>query len=197
MRALFLKEEGLCDACRAKFQRHEKTYCVDGVLYHILFVYNDFLQSLFFQYKEQRDVVLSSVFLQGEEWLKKRLKKYTVCGMCSSDEKRLVRGFEPLKDIFGSLQIFVHSPLYKCKASKQSSRSKAQREKIENEIFLKDIRFPFYRPICLVDDVITTGATLHRGVELLHPECVFVIAAHPLWIEEHKKNRVRSRFFYH
>ena len=51
-------------------------------------------------------------------WLKKRLDKFFVCGMCSSDEKRLYRGFEPLKQMFGSIGIFVNSSLYKDKNSK-------------------------------------------------------------------------------
>ena len=38
----------------------------------------------------------------------------------------------------------------------------------------------------LVDDVLTTGATLHRSCELLKPSAVFVIAAHSLWIKENK-----------
>ena len=196
LESLLFNEVLLCPDCQQQFVEHKQSYRIDGVLYHVLYEYNDFLQGLFFQYKEQRDVVLAPVFLDLAKDLKKKFKKYHVCGMCSSEEKRMIRGFEPLIEIFGSIGVRVSSPFFKVTNSKQSSRSRKEREHIEEEIFLKSLRFIDSRPICLVDDVMTTGATLHRGVELLHPDCVFVIAAHPLWIKQHQKKRVYSRFFY-
>ena len=196
LESLLLQEILLCPNCLAQLVEHKQSYRVDGVMYHVLYEYNDFLQGLFFQYKEQRDVVLAPIFLHLEKDLKQKLKKYYVCGMCSSEEKRMVRGFEPLIEMFASIGVVVHSPFYKAGNSKQSKRSRMEREQIEEEIYLKRLRFKNSRPVCLVDDVMTTGATLHRGVELLHPDCVFVIAAHPLWILQHQKKRVYSRFFY-
>ena len=197
LESLFLNENILCSVCQSQFEIHKKTYRVNGIFFHILYVYNDFLQSMIFQYKEQRDVVLAPVFLESQKWLKKKLKQYNVCGMCSSELKRNIRGFEPVLDMFSCIGINVRSPFYRLGNQKQASRNKKERSKIEDEIFLKNLRFPDRRPICLVDDVITTGATLHRGIELLHPDCVFVLAAHPLWIQEHEKDEVRSSFFTH
>ena len=195
LESLLLGEKKLCLQCQSQLREWKKSYRVQGILIHVLYVYDDFLQGLFFQYKEQRDVVLKDVFLESQSFLHKKLRKYTVCGMCSSDEKRLFRGFEPLKEIFSTIDIFVYSPLYKVSNVKQSSRSKKERSHIEEEIFLKDVVIPYKRPLCLVDDVLTTGATISRGIALLHPDCVFVLSAHPLWLQEHQKDQVRSSFF--
>ena len=195
LESIFLGNKKLCVHCQSQMREWKQSYRVNGVLIHVLYVYDDFLQGMFFQYKEQRDVVLKDVFLESQKNLHKKLKKYTVCGMCSSDEKRLIRGFEPLKEIFSVIDIFVHSPFYKVSNVKQSSRNKKERSHIEEEIFLKDVVFPYKRPICLVDDVLTTGATISRGMALLHPDCVFVLSANALWLKEHQKDRIRSNFF--
>lgn len=36
----------------------------------------------------------------------------------------------------------------------------------------------------------TTGNTLYAALDLIHPDCIFVIAAHPLWIKANKENIV-------
>lgn len=48
------------------------------------------------------------------------------------------------------------------------------------------------RAICLVDDVCTTGVSMSRACCLLHPQKVFLIAAHSLWIEQHRQNMVEN-----
>ena len=198
LNSIFLNEYVLCRECWKKLKIHKKSYRIQGTVYHVLYEYDEFLEGLFFQFKEQRDRVLAPVFLEREkERLFFQFKGYKVYGMCSSEEKRLFRGFEPLIEMFKSAGITVASPFYKIKNSKQSSRSKKDREKIKEEIQLKQA-YPkknIYKKICLVDDVVTTGATISRGIELLNPDFVFVIAAHPLWIQEHEKEEILDHFF--
>lgn len=155
-----------------------------------MYEYNDFLERLLFQFKEQRDYELKDVFLFDFKKLRYTFHAYNVCALCSSEEKRMFRGFEPVIEIFKSLHIFVYSPFYKCLDMKQSSQAKKEREKIRSIIQLKSCYPMSNRPILLVDDVCTTGASLNRGIELIHPDCVFVLAAHPLWIQEKQENIV-------
>ena len=104
----------------------------------------------------------------------------------SSDEKYFQRGFLPLEEIFNSINIKIYFPLYKALDFKQSKHSKKERAQIEKIIQRKNIYPIALKNILLVDDVLTTGATLHRSCELLKPSAVFVIAAHSLWINENK-----------
>ena len=72
---------------------------------YVLYEYDEFLERLFFQYKEQRDIVLKDVFLNSHKYLSKTFKHYCVCSLCSSDAKRMERGFEPVVDIYATLGV--------------------------------------------------------------------------------------------
>ena len=81
-------------------------YNINGINYHVLYEYDENLESFFFRYKEQRDIVLAPSFLHlYKDQFQKTMKKYMVCGVCSSDEKYFQRGFLPLEEIFNSINI--------------------------------------------------------------------------------------------
>ena len=105
----------ICPDCSKNFKLHKQVYNIDCIPLYVLYEYDEFLERLFFQYKEQRDVVLKDVFLCEHLYLKNIFKKYCVCTLCSSDAKRMERGFEPAIDMYSSLDVFVHSPFYKKK----------------------------------------------------------------------------------
>lgn len=177
---LLFGDDILCASCRKQIVPCKKIYDIGGVFYHILYEYNDFLETVFFQYKEQRDVVLSSMFLH--EVKKSAFRKYCLCGLCSSDEKYMERGFLPLELIFDS----IYFPLYKNRDYKQSNQK--NRKKIKDVIQLKTC-YPLPRKKkMIVDDVCTSGASLKRAISLLGVHDVFVISAHPIWLENNKEN---------
>ncbi len=187
----------ICPDCSKNFKLHKQVYNIDGIPLYVLYEYDEFLERLFFQYKEQRDVVLKDVFLCEHLYLKKIFKKYCVCTLCSSDAKRMERGFEAAVDIYSTLDIFVHSPFYKKEDIKQSSKSKAERAHIKEILALKELYPLPKKKILLVDDVCTTGNTLSAAQSLIHPDCMFVLAAHPLWIKANKENIVvKSKGFW-
>ena len=130
--------------------------------------------------------------------MSKTFKHYCVCSLCSSDAKRMERGFEPVVNIYATLGVFVHSPFYKKENVKQSSKSRLERVHIKDVLALKEMYpLPKKKKILLVDDVCTTGNTLYAALDLIHPDCIFVIAAHPLWIKANKENIVvKSKGFW-
>lgn len=180
-------DKKVCMDCSNQMTLHKQIYHIDGIEWHVLYEYNEYLERLFFRYKEQRDVVLKDVFLNGYH---KGFSKYCVCALCSSDEKRYFRGFEPILDILSSVHVNAYSPFYKREDVKQSSLSGKERERIGEVLALKN-NYPLpKKKILLVDDVCTTGSTLKAAIQLIHPCCVFVLAAHPMWIEVNKENVV-------
>lgn len=186
----FFNDVLVCKDCMKNFKILKQTYRINGVLLYVLYEYNDFLERLLFQYKEQKDIVLKDVFLYSHTYLHKTFKKYCVCSLCSSDTKRMERGFEPTIEIFSTLGVFIHSPFYKKENVKQSSQSKKQRSHIKDVLAIKEMYPLPQQKILLVDDVCTTGNTLNSAQNLLHPDCMFVLAAHPLWIQANRENIV-------
>lgn len=197
-RYFYLTEDiPVCLSCSKKFTRHKKSYRINQVDYHILYEYDEWSERLLFQYKEQRDIVLSQVFLYSEqEWIFKKRKHFTWIGLCSSEKKRAERGFEPLLEIFKAYSVFVYSPFYKLDNQKQSKMSKENRKQIKHALRRKEgYWFPNHHLI-LVDDVITTGHSVEAALALIPVKDVFVLFAHPIWIKEHKKNRLVSSTFF-
>ena len=97
----------ICPDCSKNFKLHKQVYNIDGIPLYVLYEYDVFLERLFFQYKEQRDVVLKDIFLCEHLYLKKTFKKYCVCTLCSSDAKRMERGFEPAIDMYSFILLFT------------------------------------------------------------------------------------------
>lgn len=193
----FIADDVLCLDCKEQMIEHKKVYQVYGTYVYVLYEYTSFIERLFFQYKEQRDVVLKEVFLHDHMYLKKHFNKYCVCALCSSDEKRMFRGFEPVIEMYQCLGIELYSPFYKKDNVKQSTQSKQGREHIKDILALKSLYPLPDKKIMLVDDVCTTGNTLKTAIDLIRPACAFVLAAHPLWIETNQENMVvKSKWFW-
>lgn len=166
-------------------------YSIHGKDWYVLYEYNDFLERLWFRYKDQRDLLLRSLFL--EEIDPRFFLSYSICGLCSSEAKRFERGFEPLRDIFIAQGLDFYSPFYKEKDWKQNQMDKVQRSGIVSVLKKKRFFPSIEKPIVLVDDVCTTGASLEAALSLVDCAIIFVVSAHPKWIEEHKKDIVERK----
>lgn len=191
---MFLGDDLICSNCRNQLIEHKRIYNIDGVYYHVLYEYDDYLEGLFFRFKEQRDINLAPLFLHlYRHKLYESMKSYNVCGMASSDKKYFQRSFIPLEEIFSCIGIDVNFPLYKRYDHKQSNQSKQDRSKINEIIFLKE-KYPMNKKkVLLVDDVCTTGSSIKRGIKLLNTQIVFIIAAHSMWIKDNKENEVEKK----
>lgn len=190
--SLFLKNHLVCEMCRDELVEHRMVYKINGISYYVLYEYNEFLERLLFQFKEQRDIVLAPLFLHEYKTVFESIvKDNCICVMCSSDYNRMQRAFEPNIEILKGYS--VYSPLYKSSHMKQSSLHPSERNKIKSVIHKKECYNLPTKPILLFDDVCTTGNTIQRGVELLHPKCVFLLSAHPIWIEINKSAK-QKRF---
>lgn len=55
---MFLNDDVLCSSCRSKWLEHKKIYNINGINYHVLYEYDENLESFFFRYKEQRYIFL-------------------------------------------------------------------------------------------------------------------------------------------
>ena len=183
-------EDCICLNCQKQFKLHKTSYWIHQKKWYVYYEYNDFLERLWFRYKEQRDIALAPIFLKDIDL--SFFYKYCVCGLCSSEQKRMERGFEPLKELFEVQSIPFYSPLYKSENWKQNKLIEEKRNQIST-ILKKKEQYPLKnKKICLVDDMCTTGASLKAASDLLNPKVIFVLSAHPKWIEKHQKDQIKS-----
>ncbi len=180
----------ICGACRNEWNRLDRIVTWQDLSIHILYEYNDVLENLLFQYKEGGDVALRDVFFfDTKRMIERRYHDYTIVLMPSSDEKNEERGFYALKEMVSQVSLPQETPFYKSENRKQSTLSYAERQNIADVIRLRDTKQYKNRKLLLVDDVCTSGATLHCAYRLLKPYTnhirALVLCAHPLFLDQH------------
>lgn len=184
----FGKEDIICGVCANKFEKLNHWYTKDGLHIKALYLYNDFMESLLFQFKEGRDVALKDVFFR--EYTKEifdKFKGYTIVYMPSSEVKCKERGFFPLELMLANVELKKCELLRKSKDIKQSMQTYEKRANIKNVIKLKDkVQIP-QTNLLLVDDVCTSGNTLKCAFNLLkehkYEVKALVLSIHPRFVE--------------
>lgn len=178
----------LCGDCLRQLQVLDLHTSIEGLPLHILYSYNEFLENMLYQYKENRDIALHCVFFHT--YMKKinvKFRQYQIVIMPSSKEKIQERGFHHLREMLKDCKLPILDPFEKIGNRKQSLQSYKERQNIASYIQLKGNYDISNRPILLVDDVITTGATLKHAYHLLsgHTSKIeaLVLCAHPRFVE--------------
>ena len=72
---LYAKHRTICTDCQKQFKPIRKIFRIQNREWHNLYQYDDFLERLFFRYKEQRDILLAPVFLERVQERLKIMKK--------------------------------------------------------------------------------------------------------------------------
>lgn len=195
----WLKQDALlCGECRNQLDEVHTVRKIGNLSVHILYAYNDFIESMLYQYKEGRDIALAPVFLHEHiPWILRHYKGYTMLLMPSGEEKTKERGFHALELMYKDIQLEKIHPFYKSENRKQSTLHYDERQKIGEILHRKkDVVLP-KRNIVLVDDVCTTGATLKCAYDLIKEHTVeveaFVLCANPLFLQQDRKNSLMQK----
>lgn len=171
-----LKSLPICYQCLNKFE----VLNIHTLFHHhplqILYFYNEFFQSLLYQYKGLYDYALKDTFLcLFSDELIRKYSNYVIVVAPSSKEDNLVRGFSPMESIAKTIWKNVFTGLYKNEKYKQSDLRYEDREKMKKKIGIRHGEQLKGKKVLILDDVVTSGNTLSTCLSLVllqNPQCV-------------------------
>lgn len=168
---LFHPHLKICPKCFFQFHPIFRTFIFYGVSALAIYSYDEWIEQLLYRFKEQKDIELKSVFLEFYHLqLHLRYRGYHLVPMPSSKEKEEKREFSTLKEVFQILDLPFLDLFEKKQDFKQEKAHREERFKNRQEIILKkDIPSLHQKKLLLIDDVMTTGATILRAIELIKP----------------------------
>ena len=174
IKTYFFNKDIICRDCREKLGFAPARLTIEGVKVYSLYPYRDFFTSMLLQYKEAYDEALSDIFLKPYiSSLYRRYIRYTLIPLPSGKSDLERRGFNHNILTFKSLGLPILDCLYKKKDYNQSGLNNRQRQLMINNIGLKE-NTVLPKRILLVDDVLTSGATLTGAIRLLKTENVLL-----------------------
>lgn len=190
------KDACLCGVCQSQLLPYQKSKQILRMPIYILYVYNEFLETMIYQYKEGKDIALKSVFFHSFiQEIEHRYKGYTLVLMPSSEEKTKERGFHALRNMLEVINLPKIEPFYKSENRKQSLQSVEQRAHIDEIIHLNTSVVIPKTKLLLIDDVCTTGSTIKCAYNLLRKHKLsieaLVLCANPLFIQERDRKRTK------
>lgn len=158
----------ICFKCKEKLKPVFKKFVLNGIEGMYIYEYKDTIRDLLYKFKGQFDIELKSVFLElYKHEIRAMYKDFVIIPVPSYFEQDQIRGFSHVKEMFSVLGLKMIDALIKTKNIKQANLSRKRRWDNRSNINLSDIKVPVKQKILLVDDVMTTGATLIRCIELL------------------------------
>lgn len=201
VRDFLTQDQLLCTDCLAKLKRIDRHVVWEGISMHILYEYNDFLESMIFQFKEGHDVALADVFFYSD--IKKLNDKYRHCAFVllpSSEEKLKERGFLPMREMLRRAHVEIVEPFYKTSNYKQSLQSFKNRGEIRHVMRRKDDVILPKKRLVIVDDVCTSGSSIAWAYQLLSSHTykieVLVLSATHLFVENCDKKDLKKQMMF-
>ena len=142
---------------------------INGIKGYYFYDYNDKIQSLLYQFKGCYDLPLAPIFFSYQKILiKVYFHGYIFVPVPSYENSDEERGFNHVEEMLKSHNFTYISALKKVKDVKQANLDKASREKNSDVFALTEkAKYLANKKVCLIDDVITTGSTIHSCLNLL------------------------------
>lgn len=158
----------ICSAC---FHKMRPTFVVtklDGTKVSSLYLYNDTVKSMLYQFKGCFDIEMAPVFLARQAtYLKLVYRDWILVPAPSNNERNETRGFNHVEEMFKCLnKPFIH-PISKTDNVKQADLNFEERQNIGKHLSWNEGVVVRGKKILFVDDLMTTGATAKACIKML------------------------------
>ncbi len=161
----------VCDRCFGSFCPRFHEFEVDGTAGLAVYEYDSWIKEQLYRFKGCGDYELKDMFLERFRfYLRWRYRGYQIVLIPSWHQDDEMRGFNHVEALFEGLGLPMHKVLFKKRAHKQAELSYEARQRVNDVFGIVNATTLKGRKILLVDDVMTTGASLKAGLRLLK-EC--------------------------
>lgn len=158
----------ICEEClkHLKVTFYERQ--IDKVPALSIYVYNEYFRSILYQFKAKGDIELATLFLNNYKYyLGLRFYKYVILYAPSNKSSDELRGFNHVREAFKCLGLTEVSYMIKKFDFKQSDLTFDERQKVNEKLELIDGEKLRGKKVLIVDDLITTGATIRAMINLV------------------------------
>lgn len=154
----------ICSHCEDKFEPYTGEPNDKTVI--SLYQYNDHMKDYLHRYKFMHDVLLAKVFRhQLHQHLAK--KKAIIVPIPMHPEKLKERTFAQVDELLKEANVAYEHYLKKITTETQGGKTRAQRINARQIFTLKENQKPANKEFILVDDIYTTGTTIHQAKKIL------------------------------
>ncbi|MCI2069239.1 MAG: hypothetical protein LKJ88_06705 [Bacilli bacterium] len=168
--SFFNPEVKVCSACFKSLNYHFSFGTFLGHKIISLAEYKEPMSTLLIRYKETLDIELAPVFLSYyAQIIGLIFKGYQLVLVPSTPSKLKKRGFDHLWEMFKFLGLTKLDILSKDETKDQKKKNALERKESEKLFHIHEGEKCTGKKILLVDDVITSGASLSAAVKLIEP----------------------------
>jgi competence protein ComFC len=158
----------VCSHCLSALKVDFYKRQIEGVPILSIYAYNEQFKEALYRFKAKGDIELAGVFIDNyKNYLRLKYQGYYLVPIPSSKQRDKERGFNHVEEVFKRLGLPLIYCIKKKVEFKQSDLDYEARQHVIDKLEVIDGQQISGKRILLVDDLVTTGATIKAALKLV------------------------------